>query len=175
MDSPAISMTPSSGSSKPEIRRNVVVLPQPLGPSSETISPAPTLKVTLSTAVTAPNRFMTLRNSMTVSVAGAMCFPMNERRLTDRSVEADEFLENDDQPQGHQHEHDRGGRDAEIEIGPHAADERHRQGIGVGVGEHDGDRDVIHGDSEGEDGAADDAGAGKGKCDVPEGAPLGGA
>ncbi len=46
MDWPAISMTPSSGASKPEIRRKVVVLPQPLGPRSATVSPAATENVT---------------------------------------------------------------------------------------------------------------------------------
>ena len=81
MDSPAISMTPSSGSSKPEMRRNVVVLPQPLGPSSEIVSPAATVNVTLSTAVVAPNRLLTLRNSITVSGDGDMGSPMTERRL----------------------------------------------------------------------------------------------
>jgi hypothetical protein len=46
IDSPAISMLPPSGSSKPEMRRKVVVLPQPLGPSKAKSSPGLTEKET---------------------------------------------------------------------------------------------------------------------------------
>ena len=38
---PCRRMRPSSGTSKPAIIRSVVVLPQPLGPSSEKNSPSP--------------------------------------------------------------------------------------------------------------------------------------
>jgi hypothetical protein len=39
------------------------------------------VNVTLSTAVVAPNRLLTLRNSITVSGDGDMGSPMTERRL----------------------------------------------------------------------------------------------
>src|SRR5262245_34921279 len=45
-------MRPSSGFSRPAIQRSVVVLPQPEGPSSVTISPAGTSKSMPATAVT---------------------------------------------------------------------------------------------------------------------------
>src|ERR1043165_256134 len=48
--SPPIEMLPPVGCSRPAMQRNVVVLPQPDGPSSTTISPAATRKLTSSTA-----------------------------------------------------------------------------------------------------------------------------
>src|SRR6185295_10883615 len=48
--SPPIEMVPSVGCSRPATQRKVVVLPQPDGPSSTTISPASTRKLTSSTA-----------------------------------------------------------------------------------------------------------------------------
>src|SRR5262249_53101306 len=41
MSSPSNRMRPESGSTKPAIDRKVVVLPQPLGPNSDTSSPSP--------------------------------------------------------------------------------------------------------------------------------------
>src|SRR5258708_33942711 len=55
---PPISTSPSVGSTRPAIMRNVVVLPQPLGPSSATSSPAAMRSVTLSTAVLVANTFV---------------------------------------------------------------------------------------------------------------------
>src|SRR4051812_13911329 len=48
--SPPIKMVPAVGCSRPAMHRNVVVLPQPEGPSSTTISPAAMRKLTSSTA-----------------------------------------------------------------------------------------------------------------------------
>src|SRR5260370_31021621 len=53
-----MTMRPSSGTSKPAISRNSVVLPQPDGPSSAKNSPASTASDTRSTAATAPNRLL---------------------------------------------------------------------------------------------------------------------
>src|SRR5437588_1460110 len=47
---PAMLMAPPVGCSSPAMQRSVVVLPQPEGPSSTTISPAGTWKLTPSTA-----------------------------------------------------------------------------------------------------------------------------
>ena len=47
---PPIAMRPAVGCSRPATQRSVVVLPQPEGPSSTTISPAGTSKLTSSTA-----------------------------------------------------------------------------------------------------------------------------
>ena len=47
---PAMLISPPVGCSSPATQRNVVVLPQPDGPSSTTISPAGTAKLTPSTA-----------------------------------------------------------------------------------------------------------------------------
>ncbi len=51
---PSSTMRPPVGNSKPAIMRSVVVLPQPLGPSSVTNSPFSTDSETLSTATTLP-------------------------------------------------------------------------------------------------------------------------
>src|SRR6188472_4263236 len=48
--SPPIEMVPPVGCSSPAMQRRVVVLPQPDGPSSTTISPAAMRKLTSSTA-----------------------------------------------------------------------------------------------------------------------------
>ena len=61
---PPIRISPSSGCSKPAIIRSDVVLPQPEGPSSERNSPFRTWKETALTAVSAPKRLVTVRNSM---------------------------------------------------------------------------------------------------------------
>src|SRR5580693_1852502 len=54
MSAPSMASVPALGASRPAIRRSSVVLPQPLGPSSEKISPGAIASVTSSTAVTSP-------------------------------------------------------------------------------------------------------------------------
>src|SRR5262249_49758212 len=61
---PPIAIVPPVGCSSPATQRSVVVLPQPEGPSSTTISPAGTTKLTPSTAGRmAPNAFTRSRTS----------------------------------------------------------------------------------------------------------------
>src|SRR3982075_3660804 len=64
---PAMLITPLVGCSRPATQRNVVVLPQPEGPSSTTISPAGTAKLTPSIAGRPIENC--LRRSVTSSVA----------------------------------------------------------------------------------------------------------
>src|SRR5215218_4136090 len=64
---PAMLISPSVGCSKPATHRSVVVLPQPDGPSSTTISPAGTAKLTPSIAGRPTENC--LRRSVTSSVA----------------------------------------------------------------------------------------------------------
>ena len=52
--SPLMLIVPRSARSNPAMQRSVVVLPQPLGPSSEMNWPGATVNDTSSTAVTAP-------------------------------------------------------------------------------------------------------------------------
>ncbi len=52
--SPPIRIVPAEEPSRPAMQRSVVVLPQPLGPSSETNSPSSTVKERSRTAVTLP-------------------------------------------------------------------------------------------------------------------------
>src|ERR1700730_11481864 len=70
---PSMLIVPAVGSSSPATQRNVVVLPQPEGPSSTTISPAGTLKLTPSTAGRPPAK--TLTRLRTSSVAAMPCLP----------------------------------------------------------------------------------------------------
>src|SRR5690349_17585275 len=56
--------SPRVGISRPAIIRSTVVLPPPLGPSTAISSPSFTDKVTLLTAATSPNCFVTLLSSM---------------------------------------------------------------------------------------------------------------
>src|SRR5579884_1087955 len=62
---PRSTRLPSSGCSRPATNRRVVLLPQPLGPSSVKTSPGWTVKLTWSTATTGPKRFVTPCNSRT--------------------------------------------------------------------------------------------------------------
>ena len=57
--SPSSRIAPAVGCSKPAIRRSVVVLPQPDGPSSEKNSPRAICSVMSSTAVKSPKRLVT--------------------------------------------------------------------------------------------------------------------
>ena len=66
---PSIRTSPSSGRSNPAMRRNVVVFPQPDGPSSERNSPGCTSRSIASTAASEPKRFVTLRSSTSGTTA----------------------------------------------------------------------------------------------------------
>src|SRR5450631_42525 len=75
---PAMLISPSVGCSSPATQRKVVVLPQPDGPSSTTISPAGTAKLTPSTAGRPIANC--LRRSVTSSVAVMMPLISSMRR-----------------------------------------------------------------------------------------------
>src|ERR1700759_2922553 len=70
---PAIEISPPVGCSRPATQRKVVVLPQPDGPSSTTISPAGAAKLTPSTAGRPIANC--LRKSLTSSAAVMMRIP----------------------------------------------------------------------------------------------------
>src|SRR5664279_3742539 len=64
-----MAIVPASGRSSPATKRSSVVLPAPVGPSNTMNSPFGIVKLTSSSAVTAPNRLVT--RSMTTSATGA--------------------------------------------------------------------------------------------------------
>src|ERR1041384_1776876 len=68
--SPWSRMRPSSGTSKPAIIRSVVVLPQPLGPSSEKNSPSRIARLTSLTAAALPKRLLTPSSSIATRSSG---------------------------------------------------------------------------------------------------------
>src|SRR3984885_5337555 len=70
---PPMLISPEVGCSRPATQRNVVVLPQPEGPSSTTISPAGTAKLTPSTAGRPIANC--LCRSLTLSAAVMILFP----------------------------------------------------------------------------------------------------
>src|SRR5262245_37002624 len=73
---PAMEIVPVSARSSPDTNRNVVVLPAPVGPSSTTNSLSPTVRERSRTAVTGPNRLVTLEritSAMGRSPAGDGC------------------------------------------------------------------------------------------------------
>src|SRR5262245_10553520 len=63
MSMPSTTTEPASGTSNPAAMRSAVVLPQPLGPSSVTSSPAVSSRSRCASAVVEPNRFCTPLNS----------------------------------------------------------------------------------------------------------------
>jgi len=63
-------MRPPLGSVNPAIIISVVVLPEPLGPSSATSSPEPTCKLAPATARVRPNAFSTPSASIARSDSG---------------------------------------------------------------------------------------------------------
>src|SRR5262249_35143028 len=70
---PPMAIVPEVGRSRPATQRKVVVLPQPDGPSSTTISPASTRKLTSSTAGSPAMK--TLRRRSTLSSADIRASP----------------------------------------------------------------------------------------------------
>src|ERR1700686_2388408 len=80
---PPMAISPEVGCSSPATQRRVVVLPQPEGPSSTTISPAGTAKLTPSTAGRPIANC--LRRSLTLSAA-VMVLPL---RLTSLAITED--------------------------------------------------------------------------------------
>src|SRR5918995_2706143 len=65
-------MEPASGRSKPAINLSVVVLPQPLGPSSAVIRPASASRSKAYTARTAPKRLLRPRQLIAAVVVGGV-------------------------------------------------------------------------------------------------------
>ena len=89
---PPISMVPASGDSSPAIRRSTVVLPQPDGPSTVSISPGRTSRSTSSTATTSPNarrrpRIRTARGRHWAAVTRPLLGPQQDRDRGDRQDE----------------------------------------------------------------------------------------
>src|SRR5436305_2978231 len=78
---PSRTMRPSSGTSKPAIIRSVVVLPQPLGPSSEKNSPSRIDSVTSRTAAAFPKRLPTFSNAIATLRSGKRSRPHGRRHV----------------------------------------------------------------------------------------------
>src|SRR5262245_66685414 len=70
-----MAMRPSSGDSRPAMRRSVVVLPAPVGPSRTTNSPSPTASDSRVSAATGPKRLLT-----SARITSATDLSIQERR-----------------------------------------------------------------------------------------------
>src|SRR5262245_33922524 len=95
---PAMEMRPASTCSSPARRRNVVVLPAPVGPSKTTNSPSAMVSDTPETAVTGPKRLL-----MPCSTTSAMGDPRHEiasQRALGLAVEDDERAALEAEPHG---------------------------------------------------------------------------
>src|SRR5271166_6586009 len=95
---PSIRTAPASGCSSPVIRRKVVVLPAPLGPSSTTNSPSFTAKDRSRTASIVPKRLLMLRK-LTSAMTGASKIRGLDRRAAHR-VEQRQALSAEVEPDG---------------------------------------------------------------------------
>src|SRR5919106_1623788 len=163
--SPLMLIVPRSARSKPAMQRSVVVLPQPLGPSSEMNWPGATLNDTSSTAVTAPYRLtrrFTTRPSAPLAVMSAPSRLWAPVKAT--------------QPLGHHDQHDR-GRDldegerrdlAELAVLLEIV-EHHREDLGARRIEQDRGAELAREGDEEEDPAGDDAGLEERQGDALEG------
>src|SRR5258707_862541 len=100
--SPPTTISPCCGRSRPAIERSVVVLPQPLGPSSVNSLPAGTSKVTSCAALTGwpPAVAYSVQSAETLSMA---------LRFRDPELLADKLRQKDEAEQGrNQHDAERG-------------------------------------------------------------------
>ena len=100
MSLPSTLMLPESGYSKPAIMRSVVVLPQPDGPRNEMNSPRSADSSKSSTAVKAPNDFLTwssARNPELV-VAHQWAPPISTRLRVSRPTKAMPIIANQVSP-----------------------------------------------------------------------------
>src|SRR5260221_5867896 len=87
---PSIDMAPSSGYSSPAMRRSVVVLPAPVGPSRTMNSPSAMLSERSCTASTSPKRLLTCCN--TISAMAIALIERALRRASGRHVEHHEMI-----------------------------------------------------------------------------------
>src|SRR5580692_9790131 len=71
MEAPSSRISPESAERKPAIRLSIVVLPEPLGPNSDTNAPAGIASETWSTALAVPNALLSARNSTLAPLARA--------------------------------------------------------------------------------------------------------
>src|SRR5687768_4551886 len=101
---------------------NVVVLPQPDGPSRVRNSPCATSRETFCTAVTSPNRLVTPTTATSVD-RDCSTLPL---LLVDELADPREPLGNSDQRQDDHDSHDRHGRDGGIETRFDVAEDRDR-------------------------------------------------
>src|SRR5260370_21236700 len=71
MEAPSSRSSPESAERKPAIRLSIVVLPDPLGPNSDTNAPAGIASETWSTALAVPNALLSARSSTLAPLARA--------------------------------------------------------------------------------------------------------
>ena len=69
MEAPSSRISPESAERKPAIRLSIVVLPEPLGPNSDTNAPAGIASETWSTALAVPNALLSARSSTLAPLA----------------------------------------------------------------------------------------------------------
>src|SRR3954468_2316121 len=160
---PPIWMLPPEGVSRPAMARNVVVLPQPEGPSRVTCSPRATLKLTPSTAAASPYR--TTRSRTSMRPAPALSLDKSSAALTQApsrqfSGIAASGAEQHDQRDQHGGALDqRQGRRQFGRGTDPGADNRRGDDLGVGADQEDRYAKLAHAGDEEEQPGGEDAGA----------------
>src|SRR5688572_22657508 len=88
-------MSPADASSSPAIIRSVVVLPQPDGPSRQTVSPAATFRSTSRTAASAPKCLLMRLSSIVDMAERASAFDRTEGHAAQQVVLQEERDQDD--------------------------------------------------------------------------------
>src|SRR5205085_4960145 len=107
---PPMLMRPPSAFSRPATQRSVVVLPQPEGPSSVTISPAATSKSIPATAATASLLALKVFFSPSTRIMGSPDFARHQTSilLLHAETAADHIGHDAERGQQHEHQHPEG-------------------------------------------------------------------
>src|SRR5215470_12492761 len=144
-DRPSIRMSPEVGVSSPAIMLSVVVLPQPEGPSSATVSPSAIERSRPATATNDPN---SLRSFRRTSFAVIAVFVREGKSALDRSEREPAHQVRLDEVAGdHQRNHGDGGKRGlhSVELPRRRGEvlaELHRHGDDLAVGEDEREQEL---------------------------------
>src|SRR6218665_1251863 len=122
--SPSMAITPPLGVSKPPTMRSSVDLPEPDGPSRQTSSPSPTVRLNLSTATVVENTLLTSLMSRTAT--GCFSLPAEAAGKAARRDHAARKQQRDEARHPEQHGAHRAILDHRLVVDE--ADHQHRHG-----------------------------------------------
>ena len=148
-------MRPALGCSRPAIRRSVVVLPQPLGPSRVTSAPGSIANETSRTATTGPKALVTRSNTTAAALPPRLVMPRTpppagrpppaSRAARPQPHLADRELHQRDRQQHDQDQHRRVGDREPVVAVLDPAEDVGRRHVVVGADQEDNGADRGHG------------------------------